>query len=300
MIPIMFGVTLITFVLFNLLSGDPAQRFAGKHATAEQVKVIRAELGLDRSLPEQYLHFVKQIATADFGRSWATKQKISTMLEDSLSPTLCLTGPPFVAEVVFCIGLAMFAAFFRGTVFDKGIVTTCLALMSISSLVYILALQYLLAFDLGFFPISGWDPSWDGRWEYLILPWIIMFVLSLGPSILVYRTVILDEAFQDYVRTARAKGLSTRAVYAKHILKNAMIPIITIVVIEMPFLITGSVLVENFFGIPGLGGMLVKALNDSDFPVVKAMTVLMAFLYMLFNLLSDILYSAVDPRIRLG
>jgi peptide/nickel transport system permease protein len=127
-----------------------------------------------------------------------------------------------------------------------------------------------------------------------------MFVLSLGPSILVYRTVILDEAFQDYVRTARAKGLSTRAVYAKHILKNAMIPIITVVVIEMPFLITGSVLVENFFGIPGLGGMLVKALNDSDFPVVKAMTVLMAFLYMLFNLLSDILYSAVDPRIRLG
>jgi peptide/nickel transport system permease protein len=289
MIPIMFGVTLITFVLFNLLSGDPARRFAGKHATAEQVEVIRAELGLDRSLPVQYFRFVKQIATADFGRSWATKQKISTMLEDSLSPTLCLTGPPFAAEVVFCIGLAMFAAFFRGTVLDKGIVTTCLALMSISSLVYILALQYLLAFNFGLFPISGWDPSWDGRWEYLILPWIIMFVLSLGPSILVYRTVILDEAFQDYVRTARAKGLSTRAVYAKHILKNAMIPIITVVVIEMPFLITGSVLVENFFGIPGLGGMLVKALNDSDFPVVKAMTVLMAFLYMLFNLLSDIL-----------
>jgi peptide/nickel transport system permease protein len=300
MIPIMFGVTLITFVLFNMLSGDPAVRFAGKHATAEQVQVIRAELGLDRSLPEQYFFFVKQIVTADFGRSWATQQKISTMLEDSLSPTLCLTAPPFIAEVVFCVGLAMFAAFFRGTIFDKGTVITCLGLMSISSLVYILALQYFLAFDLGLFPISGWDPSWVGRWEYLALPWIIMFILSLGPSVLVFRSVILDEAYQDYVRTARAKGLSNRAVFAKHVLKNAMIPIITVVVIEMPFLITGSVLVENFFGIPGLGGMLVKALHDSDFPVVKAMTVMMALLYMVFNLLSDVLYSAFDPRIRLG
>ena len=126
-----------------------------------------------------------------------------------------------------------------------------------------------------------------------------MFILLLGGDLLVYRSVILDEAFQDYVRTARAKGLSNRSVYLRHILKNAMIPIITLVVIEMPFLITGSVLIENFFGIPGLGGMLVKALNESDFPVIKAMTIIISISYMVFNLLSDVLYALVDPRIKL-
>lgn len=300
MIPILIGVTFLTFMLFNLFGGDPAIRFAGKHATAEQVQVIRAELGLDRSLPEQYLFFVKQITTFDYGRSWASKQLISTMIADGLGATLSLTAPAFFASIVFCIGLALFAVYGRGTIFDRGTVVVCLALLSISSLVYILGLQYILAFKGGIFPISGWDPSWVGRWEYLVLPWIILFVLSLGPNILIYRTVIMDEAFQDYVRTARAKGLAEKHVYAKHVLKNAMIPIITVIVIEMPFLITGSVLIENFFGIPGLGGTLIKALNDSDFPTIKAFTVISALTYMVFNLLADVLYSLVDPRVKLS
>lgn len=300
MVPILIGVTLLTFMLFNIFGGDPAQRYAGKHATVEQVQSIRAELGLDRPLHEQYVFFLKQIATFDYGRSWASKQLISTMLNDGLSATLSLTAPAFAASVVFCIMLALFSVYGRGTILDRGTVVTCLALLSVSSLVYILGLQYFLAFRGGLFPISGWDPSWTGRWAYLTLPWIILFVLSLGPNILIYRTVILDEAFQDYVRTARAKGLGERHVYAKHILKNAMIPIITVIVIEMPFLITGSVLIENFFGIPGLGGTLIKALNDSDFPTIKAFTVISAITYMIFNLLADVLYSAVDPRVKLS
>ena len=300
MIPILIGVTFLTFSLFNLVGGDPAIRFAGKHATPERVAEIRTELGLDRSLGEQYLFFVKQIVTFDYGRSWATRQEISTMITDGLGATLSLTTPAFLASVVFCIGLALFAVYGRGTVLDRGTVVVCLGLLSVSSLVYILALQYLLAFKKGMFPISGWDPSWTGRWEYLVLPWIILFVLSLGPNILIYRTVIMDEVFQDYVRTARAKGLAEKYVFARHVLKNAMIPIITVVVIEMPFLITGSVLIENFFGIPGLGGTLIKALNDSDFPVIKAFTVISAIAYMVFNLLADVLYSAVDPRVKLS
>jgi peptide/nickel transport system permease protein len=299
-LPILLGVTLLTFLLFNVMSGDPAARFAGRHATPEMIQTIKAELGLDRSLPEQYTFYVKQIATFDFGRSWATKQKISTMIDDGLSATLSLTIPPFFISVLFCVGLGLYAGFKRGKLADKSIVVSCLALLSVSSLVYILALQYFLAFDLGLFPISGWDPSWTGRWQYLALPWIILSVLLLGGNILVYRSVVIDEAYQDYVRTARAKGLSNRQIWLKHILKNAMIPIITIVVIEMPFLITGAVLIENFFGIPGLGGMMVKALNESDFPVIKAMTVIISFAYMLFNLLSDLLYGLVDPRIKLN
>lgn len=300
MIPILIGVTFLTFILFNLFGGDPAVRFAGKHATEEQVQTIREELGLDRSLPQQYVFFVKQIATFDYGRSWATKQQISTMIGDGLGATLSLTAPAFFASVIFCIGLALFAVYGRGTIFDQGTVVVCLGLMSISSLVYILALQYALAFAGGFFPISGWDPTWTGRWGYLYLPWLILFVLSLGPDILIFRTVIMDEVFQDYVRTARAKGLSEKHIYAKHILKNAMIPIITVIVIEMPFLITGSVLIENFFGIPGLGGTMIKALNDSDFPTIKAFTVISALTYMVFNLLADVLYSLVDPRVKMG
>ncbi len=300
MIPILFGVTLLLFVLFNVFGGDPAQRLAGKYATAAQIKVIKAELGIDRSLPEQYVFFLKQIVTFDFGRSWASKQEISTIIDDGISATLSVMIPPFIGSVLFSIVLAMVAARFRGKFFDRAIVIGCLAFMSISSLVYILFFQYFFAYHLGLFPISGWDPSWTDRWSYLILPWIILFVLSLGSEILVYRTAILDEAYQDYVRTARAKGVKTSVVYLKHVLKNAMIPIVTIVVIAMPFLLTGSILIEAFFGIPGLGGTMVKALNDSDFPVIKAMTVITTLLYMLFNLFSDLVYATVDPRIKLG
>lgn len=300
MIPILFGVTLLLFLLFNVFGGDPAQRFAGKYATASQIQLVKAELGLDRSLPEQYLFFAKQIVTFDYGRSWASKQQISTMIDDGIGATLSVMVPPFFASVIFSIFLAMVAARFRGKFFDKAIVVGCLAFMSISSLVYILFFQYYFAYELGLFPISGWDPSWTDRWSYLILPWVILFVLSLGSEVLVYRTAILDEAYQDYVRTARAKGVTTAKVYVKHVLKNAMIPIVTIVVISLPFLLTGSILIEAFFGIPGLGGTMVKALNDSDFPVIKAMTVITTLLYMIFNLLADIVYAAVDPRIKLG
>ncbi len=300
MIPILFGVTLLLFMLFNVFGGDPAQRFAGKYATAAQIKIVRAELGLDRSMPEQYIYFVKQIVTFDYGRSWASKQQISTMIDDGIGATLSVMLPPFFASVLFSIFLAMVAARFRGKFFDRAIVIGCLAFMSISSLVYILFFQYYFAYHLGLFPISGWDPSWTDRWAYLVLPWIILFVLSLGSEVLIYRTAILDEAYQDYVRTARAKGVTTAKVYLKHVLKNAMIPIVTIVVIGLPFLLTGSILIEAFFGIPGLGGTMVKALNDSDFPVIKAMTVITTLLYMLFNLLADLVYAAVDPRIKLG
>lgn len=300
MIPILIGITLLTFLIFNLMGGDVAARLAGRHATADQVETIRHELGLDQSVPRQYFNYLRQIATFDYGRSWSTKQDVSQMISEGVSPTLSMTVPPFLASIAFCIGLGLFSVYLRGTVWDKGIVVTCLGLMSISSLVYILALQYYFAYHLGAFPISGWDPSWSGRWSYLGLPWIILFVLTLGPNILVYRSVIMDEAFQDYVRTARAKGVTNSRVFVKHILKNAMIPIITIIVIDMPFLITGSVLIENFFGIPGLGGMIVKALNESDFPTIKALTVVTSIAYMFFNLLSDVLYSAVDPRIKLS
>lgn len=299
MIPILFGVTLITFLLFNVVGGDPAGQAAGRHASAEQVQAIRHELGLDRPLHMQYYFFVKQIFSLDFGRSWSSKQEITSMFIDGVGPSLSLTFPAFVLAQLITISLALLLARYRGGNFDRFTKITCLAMMSLSSLVYILWGQYVLAYKWGWFPISGWDESWSGRWEYLGLPILIFVLLSLGGNVLFYRTVFLDEIYHDYVRTGRAKGLGEAPILFKHVLRNALIPIITRVVLQMPFLILGSLLLESFFGIPGIGGIVVQAIQNADFPVIKAMTFLSAVLYMIFQLISDVLYAVVDPKVQL-
>ena len=299
MIPILFGVILITFLLFNVAGGDPAAQAAGKYATPERIAEIKAELGLDQPLLTQLLVYTKQVMTFDFGRSWSTKQSISTMVSEGVGPSMSLTLPGFFLAQIISICLALLIAHFRRSFFDKGMMVFCLALMSLSSLVYILFAQYILAYQVGAFPISGWDGSWVGRWEYLVLPIIIFVIISLGSDVLFYRTVFLDELYQDYVRTARSKGLGEGKILFKHILRNALIPIITLTVYQMPHLIVGSLLLESFFGIPGLGGMIYQAIQNADFPVIKAMTVIGAILYMLFHLLSDVMYAVVNPKIQL-
>jgi peptide/nickel transport system permease protein len=299
MIPIFFGITLVTFVLFNVAGGDPAAVAAGRYATVERIAQLRAQMGLDQPYFQQYLNLVKQLATFDFGRSWSSRQEISTLIYAGLVPSLTVTVPAFVLTLLFAIPLSLLLAFKRNTRLDKTIMVVCLGLISISSVVYVLAGQYFLAYKWGWFPISGWDSSWDGRWQYATLPIIIMVSLSLGTDVLFYRTVFVEEMFQDYVRTARSKGLSNTTILLKHVLKNAMVPIITLVVLEIPFLIVGSLLTESFFGIPGLGGLIYTAINDADFPVIKAMTIISALGYMFFQLVSDILYALVDPKIRL-
>lgn len=173
-------------------------------------------------------------------------------------------------------------------------------MMSVSFLVYIIFCQYFFAYNLNIFPVTGWDPSLLGRWQYLVLPWIVSTLVSIGPGVLIYRSVILEEVHQDYVKTAQAKGVERNRVYFRHILKNALIPIITIISMRMPFLIMGSLLLETFFAIPGLGSVLMQAIQSADFPVIKAMTLIGSMLYILFNLISDLLYAAVDPRVKLS
>lgn len=299
-IPIFFGVTLITFILFNVAGGDPAARAAGRYATVEQIQVMRAELGVDKPLINQYFDMLRQIFSGDFGRSWSSKQEISRLMVDGIGPSLTVTGPGFILSLLITIPFSLLIAHKRKTFLDKATVIACLALTSVSSVVYVLAGQYFLAYRWSMFPISGWDPSWDGRWQYAMLPIIIIVALSLGSYILFFRTVFLDEMFQDYVRTARSKGLSTPVILLKHVLRNALVPIITLVVLQIPFLITGSLLIESFYGIPGLGDLIFKSIQEADFPVIKAMTIVSAILYMIFQLISDLLYAVVDPKIRLG
>jgi len=293
------GVCLIIFAIFNLTGYDPAAQLLGKHATAKQVAEVRRELGLDKPLAEQYFDIVRTAFTFDFGRSWTTKQKISDMIREGAGPSLAVTLPSFVISTVMAILISIVVAFYRGKFIDSFLVVKFVGMMSIPSLAYILFFQWFFAYKLGWFEISGFERSFPEFLPYVILPIIIMVVLSIGPDVRYFRTVILDDIYQDYVRTARAKGLSERVVMLKHVLKNSMIPILTYVVIQIPFLILGALLIESFFSIPGLGGMTVKAVFDNDFPVIKAMTILSAVAFIMFQLITDVLYTVVDPRVRL-
>jgi peptide/nickel transport system permease protein len=298
MVPVLLGIALIVFVLFNMVGGDPALNMAGKHATPERVAEIRAELGLDRPKVVQFVGFLRQVVTLDYGRSYTSKQDIVSMIKAAAPVSLVLALPAFLISNLLSISLALFVAFWRGTWIDKSIVVVSVFMISIPALAYILAGQYFLAYQWGLFPISGfsWGPELV---SYIALPVIIWVALSLGGELRLYRTVMLDEVNQDYIRTARSKGLGERVVMFKHVLKNALIPIITSLVIQLPFLLTGSLLLESFFGIPGMGYMLIDAINSSDFPVVKAIVMIFSILYMMFNLINDICYSLADPRIVL-
>jgi peptide/nickel transport system permease protein len=260
---------------------------------------LRHELGLDRSLLVQYFDTLKSTFTLNFGRSWATKQHIMQMVKVGAYASLTLSIPSFVLASLLSIAMALLAAFFRDTLLDRGLVVVSVVMMSISVLAYILLGQWVFAYKLGWFEIAGYEYGFPDFLPYIILPAIIWIVLSIGPDIRFYRTVMLDEVHQDYVRTARSKGLSNQAILFKHVLKNAMIPIITNLVIQVPSLMLGALLIESFFGIPGLGNITLQAINSADFPVIKAMTILSSIFYIVFNTITDVLYTVVDPRIKL-
>ena len=298
MIPVLLGVSLIIFVLFNVVSGDPTAVLLGRHATARQMAELKEQLGLNKSLFLQYVDIVKSAFTFDFGHSWATKQEISKMIVQGAYPSLCLSVPAFIISTVISLFISVFVAYYRGKGIDLFVRVVCIAGMSISALAYILFFQWFFAYKLGWFEISGFEEGFPNFIPYIALPAIIWIVLSIGPDVRFFRTVILDEIYQDYVRTARSKGLSEMTILLHHVLRNAMIPIITYVVIQIPSLILGALLLENFFSIPGLGGMTLNALNSSDFPVMKAMAIISSVGYIIFGLISDILYTVADPRIK--
>jgi peptide/nickel transport system permease protein len=298
-IPTLFGVALIVFLLFNWVGGDPTYQMLGRHANAQQVAELRHEYGFDQPLPFQFLTYLKQIITFDYGQSYATKQPIMQMIIAGIEPSLSLMIPAFLLTTGLAVTLSLLIAYFRGSWIDKLAVIICVTGMSIPMLAYILFGQYFLAYRWGWFPISGYDTDWETRFQYLLMPGLIFVCVSLGYDVRFYRTAILEETTQDYVRTARAKGLKESVIFLKHVLKNSMVPILTNIVIEIPLLILGSFLLESFFGIPGLGSITIDAVNNSDFPVIKAMTTLVAILYIVGNLATDILYVLVDPRITL-
>jgi len=299
MIPIIFGVALLTFMLFSVFGEDPVTLSLGNHATPESIAALRALWGLDQPLYMQFLEFLRQIITFDFGVSYSTGESLTDMFKDGLVVSLMLTVPPFIIGTIINVSLSLLIAYNRGSGLDRVSTVVSLAMMSISYLVYIIVFQYLLTYKIDIFPVQGFESGWASI-VYLMLPWLIIMVVSIGPDIRVYRTMFLDETKADYIRTARAKGASENRVLFVHLFKNAMIPILTNTIIAIPFLFMGAFLLERYFSLPGIGSVMINAINEGDFPILKAMTVLTAILYSLFNLLTDVMYAVVDPRVKLN
>lgn len=301
MVPTMAGVVLLVFVLFNFVGGDPAYLLAGKMSSAQEIENIRRQLGMDQPWHVQLWLFVRQILTGDFGTSWSTGEPVSAIIGSRLGPSLTVLVPLTILETVIAVALALAVAFVRGSLTDRAVMVACTVGMSVSILVYIIVFQYFFAYRLGWFPVQGWGGSLaHNLLHYAALPILIGLAVSLAPTLRLYRTFVLDEANKDYVRTARAKGLPERRVMWVHVLRNAAIPIITHVMASLPALLIGAFLLERFFGIPGIGREVMLAVERSDFPVIKAITIYVAAATMLFNLLTDLLYQAVDPRIKLA
>jgi len=300
MIPTLLGVLLLVFFLFKSFGGDPAEILGGMNASPEQIEAIRTQLGLNLPVWQQLAIFLKQIATFDWGKSWATNEPVAAMFLSRLPATLTVMGPILLLEVLLAIPLALLVAYRRGSLTDRAIMVVSTVALSISLLVYVIVAQYLFAYRLGWFPVQGWSASvWTNLASYAVLPVAVSAAVALAPQTRLYRSFFLDEIGQDYVRTARAKGLPERVVLLKHVLRNAMIPILTNVAVALPGVFVGSFLIEVFFSIPGLGREVLLAVNRSDYPVIQAVTIYLAMVTMAVNLLTDLLYKAVDPRVVL-
>ncbi|MEH0168406.1 ABC transporter permease [Paucibacter sp. JuS9] len=300
MIPTLLGVVLLVFFLFKFFGDDPAEILGGQNASAAQIEAIREQLGLNKPVWEQLRIYLTQIVTFDWGKSWATSESVANLFKTRLPATLTVTLPILFLEVVLAIPFAMAVAYRRGSLTDRAVMVITTVALSVSLLVYVILAQYFFAFRLGWFPVQGWSDSvWTNLTTYAPLPILIVVTVALAPQIRLYRSFFLDEIGHDYVRTARAKGLSERVVLLKHVLRNALIPILTNITVLVPGVLVGSFLIEVFFSIPGLGREILLAVNRNDYPVIQAFAIYLAMLTMSVNLLTDLLYRLVDPRVVL-
>jgi peptide/nickel transport system permease protein len=313
-LPILIGVNLITFTLFFVVNtpDDMARMHLGsKRVTEEAIEKWKAERGYDRPIVynraetgvdslSETIFFDKSIRLFlfDFGSSDAGRD-IGADIKQRMWPSLAIALPTFFIGLLAYISFAMLMAFFRGSYLDVSGVVLCVVLMSISGLFYIIAGQYVFSKLLHLVPVSGYEPGWLA-WRFVLLPVAIGVFAGIGSSSRWYRTIFLEEINRDYVRTARAKGLPELRLLFRHVLKNALVPILTGVVVVLPTLFMGNLILESFFGIPGLGSYTIDAIQSQDFAIVRAMVFLGSVLYILGLLLTDISYTLVDPRIRLS
>ena len=302
-IPLILGVTLVSFLLIVYFGPDQTYSLLGKNPTAAEIAELRSQLGYDQPFVTRYLQYLREIVTLDFGSSQANDEKVSSILARTIPVSLALSLPGFVLGNLLGVGLALVAAYNRGRWLDKFIMSFAAVGMSISFLIVIIGFQILLSSSdgLDLFPVRGWDTSTPFQYlRYVTVPTLATVFVALGYNTRFYRAVIVEEMTRDHVRTARAFGIPQGQLFYKNILKNSMIPIVTRVVFSIPLIvISGSLLLESYFGIPGIGYVTYDAIVTGDQPVLKAVVALTAVLFVVAQLLSDICYRIVDPRVSL-
>ena len=305
-VPVYLGILLL--LMLALRVNDPVWGFLGKNASHEQYLALQESMGLDQPFLTQYLTFLGDLARLDFTvESWSEKGRpVGDVVADAIGPSLAITVPALVLTSLVSITIAILSAYYRGRLPDKLMMIGAVLGMSISFLVYIIFGQYWGAYVLNeriqgeFFAIQGFEPGLANWKTYCLLPVLISTIVSMGYDTRFYRAVMVEETGKDYIVTARAKGATKRKIMFVHMLKNAMIPIVTRVMITLPFLIMGSLLLEVYFNIPGMGRSLLQAINNNDFPVTQVLVALFAGVFILTVILTDVLYALVDPRVRLS
>lgn len=309
-LPIVFGVMLLTFVLFFVVQSPAsmAKRVLGPKATPQAVENWLHNRGYDKPLlvntgdgpfyDSLFFNQLKRFAAFDLGRSDVTGRPLRDVLVEGAVPSLLVTVPAFLVGLAMALGVSLYLVYVRNSGVDLGAAVVCVGLMSLPSMVYIIFGQYVVAQVLSYFPAFGFNLEGVSTARFLLLPVALMVVSGLGAEVRLYRALFLEEMGQDYIRTARAKGVSAGGVLLVHVLKNGLINLITVVVASLPLLIMGSLMVENFFGIPGLGNVLFEALHAPDFAVVQGFVFLGSILYLGGLILTDVCYAWVDPRIR--
>ncbi|MGB7302004.1 MAG: ABC transporter permease [Burkholderiaceae bacterium] len=300
-IPVLLVVTIIVFLMLRLTPGDPAANIAGDAATTEDIAKLREDLGLERPLLVQFAIYAKNLLTGDFGESFYYKRPVISMVADGLEPTLSLALFTIFLACLVAVPLGTLAAYRHGSWIDRIVMGFSVVGFSVPVFVIGYVLIYVLSVKLGWFPVQGYQNIADGigGWAYrLILPSTALSVIFIALIARMTRTSVLEVLNEDYVRTARAKGLPQIKVLMRHALRNAAVPIVTIIGIAVAILISGVVVTESVFVIPGLGSLTLDAIQGRDYPTVQALIILFSVFYVGINLLIDVIYTFLDPRIR--
>lgn len=295
-------VTLLAFIAFQIIPGDPVVRMLGTEYTESRAEELRAELGLDRPWPERYVNWLSDFITGDMGTSYAYSIPVSELIQSRVPVTFTLTAMSFLMIILISIPLGVFIARYEHSGLDRLFTIFNQITMSIPPFFLGIILIYLFGFILRLFTPGKYVPYTDNVWgfiTYLICPAIAIALPKCAMTIKLLRSAILSEMDADYVRTAYSKGNTKSSVLYRHVLRNAIIPVITFVAMTIADIIAGSIIVEQVFGIPGMGRMLLNSIGSRDYPVVQAIVVIIAVLVVLVNFIVDIVYQYTDPRIRL-
>jgi glutathione transport system permease protein len=293
LVPTLLLVGFLVFMLVHLLPGDPARLAAGQDATPETVELVRKDLGLDKPLPQQFVRFIDGVVHWDFGRSLSTKRPVATEIGDRFMPTFWLTVWSMVWSVLFGMAIGIVSAVWRNQWPDRLGMTLAVSGISFPAFALGMVLMQIFSVDLNWLPTVGND-----TWRHYILPSFTLGAAVAAIMARFTRSSFVDILGEDFIRTARAKGLNERRVVAKHALRNALIPVVTMMGLQFGFLLGGSIVVEKVFNWPGLGRLLVDAVDMRDYPVIQALVLLFSLEFILINLVVDVLYGVINPTIR--